>query len=60
MLVLTRKVNEKIIIGNNQEIVAKVLRIKGGKVRIGIDAPKQIRVHREEVLQREHGGGEME
>lgn len=60
MLVLTRKVNEKIVIGNNQEIVAKVLRIRGGKVRIGIDAPKQIRVYREEVLKQEHGGGETE
>ncbi len=56
MLVLTRKVNEKIIIGNNQEIVAKVLRIRGGKVRIGIEAPKQVRVYREEVLKQTHGG----
>jgi carbon storage regulator len=49
MLVLSRKKNEKIIIGGNIEI--KVVEILGGKVRLGIDAPKEISVHRHEVYE---------
>lgn len=52
MLVLTRKVDEKIVIGNNHEIIAKILQVKGGKVRIGIEAPKNIKIQREEILRR--------
>lgn len=44
MLVLTRRVNESLIIGENIEI--KVLATKGNQVRIGINAPKDIGVHR--------------
>ena len=47
MLALTRKVDEGIIINGTIEI--KVLNIQDGKVRIGIQAPKEITIHREEV-----------
>jgi carbon storage regulator len=50
MLVLTRKLQEIIIINNN--IVIQILGIKGNQVRIGITAPKDITVHREEVYLR--------
>ena len=49
MLVLTRKPGESIVIGQN--IVITVIEIKGGQVRIGIDAPRDIQVHREEVFE---------
>jgi carbon storage regulator len=48
MLVLTRKQNEGILIGN--DIVLTVISIDGDKVRLGIEAPKNIRVIREELL----------
>lgn len=48
MLVLSRHKNEKIIIGDN--ITVMVIEIRGDKVRLGIDAPMDIPVHREEVL----------
>lgn len=48
MLVLTRRVNESLMIGDNIEI--KVLATKGNQVRIGIDAPKDIGVHRKDNL----------
>ncbi len=47
MLVLSRKKDEKIIIGDN--ITLMVIEIRGDKVRLGIDAPKEVSVHREEV-----------
>lgn len=47
MLVLSRKKDEKIIIGEN--ITLMVIEIRGDKVRLGIDAPKDVSVHREEV-----------
>ncbi len=47
MLVLTRKKNEKIIIGEDITIV--VVEMRGDKVRLGIEAPKEVPVHREEV-----------
>lgn len=48
MLALSRKLNESIMVGNNVEI--KILEIKGDQVRIGIEAPRSISVHRKEVF----------
>lgn len=47
MLVLSRKKNEAIIIGNDIKVV--VVEIRRDKVRLGIEAPKEVTVHREEV-----------
>lgn len=47
MLELTRRVGEAIMIGD--DVVVKILQVNGNQVRIGIDAPKKIPVHREEV-----------
>lgn len=49
MLVLSRKCNEKIII--NQDVVVTVVEIRGDKVRLGIEAPRDISVHRSEVYE---------
>lgn len=49
MLVLSRKRDERILIGDN--IVITVVDVRGDKVRLGIDAPKEVPVHREEVAQ---------
>ncbi len=51
MLVLTRTVGERLII-NNGEIKISVLEVKGNQVRIGIDAPKSVAIHREEIFNR--------
>jgi carbon storage regulator len=50
MLVLTRKAGEGIIIGDDIKIT--VVELKGGGVRIGIDAPRAMKVHRQEVFER--------
>ncbi|MEK6806410.1 MAG: carbon storage regulator CsrA [Pseudomonadota bacterium] len=50
MLILTRRVGETIVIGD--QIVVSVLGLKGNQVRIGIKAPKDVAVHREEVAGR--------
>jgi len=50
MLILTRKTGETITIGDNIQI--QVLSVKGGQVRIGIDAPREVLVNREEVFER--------
>ncbi len=49
MLVLSRKIDEKIIIGDN--IAIMIVDIQGDKVRLGIEAPREVSVHREEVYQ---------
>lgn len=47
MLVLSRKMNETIIIGD--DIVVSVVKIKGGNVRLGIQAPREVRIVRKEI-----------
>ena len=57
MLILTRRIGETLIIGDNVTIT--VLGVKGNQVRLGVNAPKNVSVHREEIyerIQREHGG----
>ncbi len=53
MLVLSRKKNESIVINN--DIVITVVEIRGDKVRLGIVAPKEVPVHRQEVFEAIHG-----
>jgi carbon storage regulator len=54
MLVLSRKKNESIVINN--DITVTVVEIRGDKVRLGIVAPKEVPVHRQEVYDAIHGG----
>lgn len=53
MLVLSRKKNESIVINN--DITVTVVEIRGDKVRLGIVAPKEVPVHRQEVYEAIHG-----
>ena len=55
MLVLSRKKNESIVINN--DIIVTVVEIRGDKVRLGIVAPKDVPVHRQEVYEAIHGKG---
>ncbi len=60
MLVLSRKLGEKIVIGD--DVVIRVVEIQGDKVRLGIDAPREVGVHRQEVydaLQRQKASGKI-
>ena len=50
MLILTRRVGETLMIGN--DISVTVLSVKDNQVRIGVDAPKDVAVHREEIFER--------
>ena len=59
MLILTRRVGETLMIGD--QVTVTILGVKGNQVRVGITAPKDVAVHREEIFQRigkEAGAGE--
>ena len=60
MLILTRRVGETVMIGD--EVTITVLGVKGNQVRVGINAPKSVAVHREEIYERikreQQGGGD--
>ena len=56
MLVLSRKKNESIVI--NDEITIVVVEIRGDKVRLGVEAPKEVPVHRREVFEAIHRTGD--
>jgi len=52
MLVLSRQKDESIVIGD--DIVIKIVDVKGGKVKLGVDAPKSVTVHRQEIYETIH------
>jgi len=54
MLILTRRVGESVVIG--EDVTVTVLGVKGNQVRIGINAPKHVAVHREEIYERIKNG----
>jgi len=61
MLILTRRVGETLMVGD--EVTVTVLGVKGNQVRLGVNAPKEVAVHREEIyerIKREQGDGSVE
>jgi carbon storage regulator len=52
MLILTRRIGETVTIGDKAETTVTVLGIKGSQVRVGVNAPKDVSVHREEIYQK--------
>jgi len=56
MLILTRRVGETLVIGDDVNVT--VLGVRGNQVRLGVDAPKDIAVHREEIYQRIQNEGD--
>jgi carbon storage regulator len=53
MLILTRRVGETVVIGN--DVTVTVLGVKGNQVRLGVNAPREVAVHREEIFERIQG-----
>lgn len=53
MLIITRRVGEALYIGDDVEV--RVLAVRGNQVRIGVNAPQELPVHREEIYRRIHG-----
>ena len=51
MLILTRRINESLVIGD--DVTVTILGVKGNQVRIGVDAPRDVSVHREELAQKD-------
>ena len=58
MLILTRRIGESVIIGDDVKIT--VLGVKGNQVRLGVDAPREVSVHREEIYNRIQSGLDAE
>jgi carbon storage regulator len=58
MLILTRRVGETVMIGD--KVTVTVLGVKGNQVRIGVDAPRDVAVHREEIFERIRREGDDE
>jgi carbon storage regulator len=58
MLILTRRIGETIVIGD--DISVAILGVKGNQVRVGIDAPKEVSVHREEIYNQIKSGNSPE
>jgi carbon storage regulator len=58
MLILTRRVDESLVIGDN--VTVTILGVKGNQVRIGVDAPRDVAVHREELAQKQGRGEESQ
>ena len=52
MLILTRRMGESLTIGDNAEVIVTLLSSSGGQAKLGITAPKQVPVHRNEIFQR--------
>jgi len=58
MLILTRRIGETVVIGEN--VTVTILGIKGNQIRVGIDAPKSVSVHRLEIVERNRAEAEDE
>ena len=58
MLILTRRVGEALMIGDQTKIV--VLGVKGSQIRLGINAPKDVMVHRDEIYEKIQGSEDLE
>ncbi len=58
MLILTRRVGEALMIGDQTKLV--VLGVKGSQIRLGINAPKDVMVHREEIYEKIQGSEDLE
>ena len=58
MLILTRRVDESLVIGDN--VTVTILGVKGNQVRIGVDAPRDVAVHREELAKKQGRGEESQ